>query len=481
MSGGKTLFIGCVSALLILAVAFSIAPNPPSVVGYTGFTIGIGADGSYGPPGVPIVRSGYNYILTDDIIIGGTHYTNGIEVHRENSTIDGNGHVIQSTDGMGMGVYIHPVDVKNVTIKNLVIIGCGWGIYYNSTSLTITQNTFKDNEIGVALGTNNSVYQNNFIDSKYRQVTCGWTNGHNFLNSSYPLGGNYWSNYTGTDYNSGPEQDVPGSDGIGDTPHIAIDEYNIDGYPLMSPVDKTPPGIGAISFTPNAAIRPDCSVKATVRVRDFTTGVKNVTLFYTMNDGLSFENLTMKYNSSIALYEANMPKLQAPAVPRFKVVAYDNAGNEGIRDMGEQYSVIMPTCLSISTQSASAYAGYSVHINGTLCDFYGNYMKDEMIVLSYTFPGAAGWNQITSANTGALGNYYVEWISPATGSFTIKAEWTGNATYFGAVKNVSLSSTPYQNAYVFSVESNSTITALAFDTANWELSFTATGPSGTSG
>nr|MDO8134089.1 hypothetical protein [Candidatus Njordarchaeum guaymaensis] len=119
--------------------------------------------------------------------------------------------------------------------------------------------------------------------------------------------------------------------------------------------------------------------------------------------------------------------------------------------------------------------------NGTLCDFYGNYMKDEMIVLSYTFPGATGWNQITSANTGALGNYYVEWISPATGSFTIKAEWTGNATYFGVVKNVSLSSTPYQNSYVFSVESNSTITALAFDTANWELSFTATGPSGTSG
>jgi hypothetical protein len=41
----------------------------------------------------------------------------------------------------------------------------------------------------------------------------------------YPLGGNYWSNYNGTDEDA---------DGIGDTPYV-IDASNQDNYPLMHP------------------------------------------------------------------------------------------------------------------------------------------------------------------------------------------------------------------------------------------------------
>ena len=39
------------------------------------------------------------------------------------------------------------------------------------------------------------------------------------FNASYPVGGNYWANYTGVDQNHGPNQSIPGSDGIGDTPY----------------------------------------------------------------------------------------------------------------------------------------------------------------------------------------------------------------------------------------------------------------------
>jgi hypothetical protein len=52
-----------------------------------------------------------------------------------------------------------------------------------------------------------------------------WDNG-------YPSGGNYWSDYNGTDLYSGPYQNVTGSDGIGDTPYV-IDANNTDHYPLM--------------------------------------------------------------------------------------------------------------------------------------------------------------------------------------------------------------------------------------------------------
>jgi hypothetical protein len=58
-------------------------------------------------------------------------------------------------------------------------------------------------------------------------ATNTWDNG-------YPSGGNYWSDYTGSDAKSGPNQDQSGSDGIGDTPRV-IDFYNKDNYPLMEP------------------------------------------------------------------------------------------------------------------------------------------------------------------------------------------------------------------------------------------------------
>ena len=50
----------------------------------------------------------------------------------------------------------------------------------------------------------------------------------------HPSGCNYWKDYTGTDFYSGPYQNETGSDGIGDTPYV-IDENNTDHYPLMSP------------------------------------------------------------------------------------------------------------------------------------------------------------------------------------------------------------------------------------------------------
>jgi hypothetical protein len=51
-------------------------------------------------------------------------------------------------------------------------------------------------------------------------------------NASYPVAGNYWSNYTGTDLLGGPAQNLPGADGIGDTPMI-LNATTFDHYPLM--------------------------------------------------------------------------------------------------------------------------------------------------------------------------------------------------------------------------------------------------------
>jgi uncharacterized protein YxeA len=69
----------------------------------------------------------------------------------------------------------------------------------------------------------------------------------------------------------------------------------------------------------------------------------------------------------------------------------------------------------------------------------------------------------------------------ATGNYLVKASWAGNSTYLGATTIISLAVIPYQEQSVFSVMSNSTISALAFNSTSLELSFTVTGETGTEG
>jgi len=67
--------------------------------------------------------------------------------------------------------------------------------------------------------------------------------------------------------------------------------------------------------------------------------VKNVTLFYTINNGTSWENLTMNYNASTSLYEATIPSQPAGTWVKFKIVTYDYAGNNATRDGTEPYCI----------------------------------------------------------------------------------------------------------------------------------------------
>jgi len=78
---------------------------------------------------------------------------------------------------------------------------------------------------------NNSIYHNNFMHNTEQ----GWfLNATNIWDDGYPSGGNYWSNYNGTDLHVGPGQNIAGEDGIGDNPYV-IDENNQDNYPLIHP------------------------------------------------------------------------------------------------------------------------------------------------------------------------------------------------------------------------------------------------------
>ncbi|TET91589.1 MAG: hypothetical protein E3J35_02450 [Methanomassiliicoccales archaeon] len=111
-----------------------------------------------------------------------------------------------------------------------------YGIHlYRSYSNIITDNTASSNiEYGAHLSFSdfNRIYHNCFTDNARQAYDEAQTNQ---WDDGYPSGGNYWNNYSGIDEKSGPRQDFPGSDGIGDEPFI-IGSDSRDRYPLMTPL-----------------------------------------------------------------------------------------------------------------------------------------------------------------------------------------------------------------------------------------------------
>ena len=98
----------------------------------------------------------------------------------------------------------------------------------------ITGNAISDNDFGVVLQGSSSVlvHHNEFLFNEV-QAYDDWT-GMNLWDDGYPSGGNLWSDYEGDDLFSGPNQDQPGSDGIGDDPYSLDIDYE-DRYPIFRP------------------------------------------------------------------------------------------------------------------------------------------------------------------------------------------------------------------------------------------------------
>jgi parallel beta-helix repeat protein len=142
-----------------------------------------------------------------------------------NNTIANNFHGISISAGLGNNMIsnnriqfnsndgINVVDsYDNIISGNTIILNTNYGIYMDFSY-------------------DNKIYHNN-ITSNTNQA---YDNSENSWNLDYPGGGNYWDDYIGNDDFSGPEQDISGSDGFGDTPYTDINGSGgaEDMYPLI--------------------------------------------------------------------------------------------------------------------------------------------------------------------------------------------------------------------------------------------------------
>ena len=116
----------------------------------------------------------------------------------------------------------------------------------SSDSNTIYNNTIQANaHYGMYLHNSNlsQIYRNDFIGNGIQ----AYDDGDNSWNLTYPGGGNYWSDYNGSDIYSGPGQNLSGSDGFGDIPYNITGGLNMDYYPIMGMQITLEPGWNLIS------------------------------------------------------------------------------------------------------------------------------------------------------------------------------------------------------------------------------------------
>jgi len=201
--------------------------------------------------GIIIYESGYNTLSENSVT---NNHVAIFSYHSSSNTISGseiahNNYGISISTGSSNNTIVdnkitgniyHGISLfsssDNTISRNDIRANTWQGIYLSESSNNhILGNNVRANGEGIWIGIlcwDNTLYHNNFVDNA-RQigplfplvVSVAWDDG-------YPSGGNYWSDYNGTDSYSGPYQNITGSDGIGDTPYV-IGENNQDNYPLM--------------------------------------------------------------------------------------------------------------------------------------------------------------------------------------------------------------------------------------------------------
>lgn len=118
-----------------------------------------------------------------------------------------------------------------------------------SDNNTIAGNNLNSHGARIALdnSSGNRVYHNYLANN----ATPAWDfNGTNEWDNGYPSGGNFWRGYTGSDQLRGPNQDQPGSDGIGDVPYQIPGGLSKDRYPR----------IGYLPPAPIVLVLPTCNI-----------------------------------------------------------------------------------------------------------------------------------------------------------------------------------------------------------------------------
>jgi parallel beta-helix repeat protein len=248
--------------------------------------------------GVYMTSSSGN-LLTNNTILDNNH---GVRLYNSNNnTLTDN--TIELCKNYGIGVNLY--NSNNNTLADNTIELCDWyGMYMSNSN-------------------NNDIFNNNFIDNKIQISVYG---NDNIFSHDAPIGGNYWSNWTGPDNNG---------DGFVDYPYIF--NGGQDDLPWALPngwVDEPPaaPVIGFVDYDEannQTTVSGTAEPGSTIRIYDEDGNLICETVadeygFWECNISGNYEGNSMAVTASDENGNTS-PAAQPPAAPVIVSVDYDES------------------------------------------------------------------------------------------------------------------------------------------------------------
>jgi nitrous oxidase accessory protein NosD len=295
----------------------------------------------------------------------------------------------------------------------------------NSQFNNFTGNNIISNPTGAWLelsSKNDSFFHNNFINNYVQVDTTNygtytkWDNGYPLPHPLPSGGGNYWSDYTGSDTKSGPYQDLTGSDGIGDTPYREGGAY--DRYPLMKPWKRPIYPIAKFSYSPT---EPVINKKITFNASaSYDPDGYIVNYAWDFGDG----NITTIPNATVKHLYMNSGNYS---------ITLTVTDNSTLTDSTTQTITVAKRTseLSIYATPAKVEIGKSTIINGTLLIEGQPPTSPQNIEINYT-QEQANWNILANITTSVSGAYRYNWNTTTIGQYWLIAFWNGNASTYPA-------------------------------------------------
>jgi parallel beta-helix repeat protein len=331
------------------------------------------------------------------------------------------------------GIDIESLSQHNMIFGNTIEANGDDGFDFDDHS---HRNTIYGNDIisnldeGITLWdcSSNRIYRNNFVGNT-RHVES--VNAINYWNASYENGGgNYWSNYTGEDKFSGPNQDQLGPDGIGDTMH-ALDADNSDGYPLMDAIDSVPKLPSSILMDVHPLPLPPYIIPAgttlTVDGHIFPDrwGVP-VTIRYILPNATVLNRVVLSDGDGQYTDDYTLP----PVYGSWSVTA-SWAGDStltGATSTSRAFVVEAETRLPIMITVRTDGREYCEHDDIVISGVTDPPLSDVPIYLAFSHSNGVftSWNSTT---TDASGAYQVARRFSTTGSWSVVASYPGDLTF----------------------------------------------------
>ncbi len=287
------------------------------------------------------------------------------------------------------------------------------GVLYNR----VEKNTIINCDYGITTIATNNIYHNSIINTPnpaWDSDSANWDNG-------YPSAGNYWSDYSGIDLFSGPNQDIPGSDGIGDTPYTNISggTGSKDNYPLMNPLDCEPPASFVNPILPYWQSSSPITLNATANDNDAVT---NVTLWYRYSsDNISWGSWICQGVDLNSPWSWNFDFLDGDGFYGFATRANDSSGNP---ETPNNIICSEDVLIGYDTTAPNVYAGPDVIINS---QFYQDATaNDTSGIATYQ------WTQETGPGTIIFGTPNEEDTTVSAdidGTYVLRLNVTDNASH----------------------------------------------------